>query len=314
MILKSIQRWLANSNRDYHEGLRYFNLFASVSKKARYGQYLNNVPSNERIRNDAQNSSRFSLLVDEIVRIEGDIRRSPDSFKQAIAISEKAAKAESSRNKVPVAPVKTVTGNSPAGTGAQSSTGEPPANPGTIISGSDDNPDPAAEGPGITAVTGEPSATPSSTAPGEKGTLDSLPAEFDAAKARLKEIIPIMAKLHADMANETLADDKRLLIVKDLVSLDVERRTIWARIDDFLANGGTQIEKSTDEKLIEEQSLALGAQMQKRIDQLRENISRNEKSLLAAQEKKNKMLIANAEKRIVKYKEELETLESALKK
>lgn len=311
MILKNIQRWLSNSNRDYHEGLRYFNLFASVSKKTRYGQFLNNVGANERIRNDAQNSSRFSLLVDEIVRIEGDIRRSPDSFKQAVALSEKA---ESTKNKVPAAPGKTVTGNPPAGTGAQSSTGEPPANPGTIISGSDDNPDPAAEGPGITAVTGEPSAKPSNTAPGEKSTLDTLPAEFDAAKARLKEIIPIMAKLHADMANETLADDKRLLIVKDLVSLDVERRTIWARIDDFLANGGTQIEKSPDEKLVEEQSIALGAQMQKRIDQLRENISRNEKSLLAAQEKNSKILIANAEKRIEKYKAELATLEEAVKK
>ncbi|MEL7600582.1 MAG: hypothetical protein AAGU18_10865 [Proteiniphilum sp.] len=338
MILKNIQRWLSNSQRDYHEGLRYFNLFASVSKKTRYGQYLNNVAANERIRNDAQNSSRFSLLVDEIVRIEGDIRRSPGSFKHAIALSEKAAKAGSPKNKVPAAtgitiPVGTTatpagTGNPPAGSGSQSLTGEPPANPGTTISGSTENPDPAATGPGTTVGTGEnqaaadpsaagsgeQSATPSSTAPGEKSTLDSLPAEFDAAKARLKEIIPIMAKLHADMANETLADDKRLLIVKDLVSLDAERRAIWARIDNFLANGGTPIEKSADETLIEEKTLALGAQMQKRIDQLRENISRSEKSLAAAVEKGNKMLIANAEKRIVKYKEELETLESALRK
>lgn len=285
MILKNIQRWLANSKRDYHEGLRYFNLFASTSKKERYGQYLNDVPKSEKIRNDAGNSSRFSLLIDEIVRIEGDIRRNPNSFKQAIA---QPTKIESAQIQDTGTAVSTKTPQS----------GEPKltTDPGTAGSGQS----PATKDPAPIQI--------------EKSTLDSLPSQFDESKARLKEIIPIMAKLHADMANEAMADDKRLLIVNDLVRLDAERRDIWSKIDAFLANGGTPIEKSPDEKLIEEQSLALGAKMQKRIDQLRENISRNEKSLITAQRKSNKILFDNAEKRIEKYKAELSMLEEAVKK
>lgn len=133
-----------------------------------------------------------------------------------------------------------------------------------------------------------------------------LPDDFTKERERLKEIVPIMAKLHADMANE-IADDKRMLLLRDLVVLDDERRAIWKSIDG-------KIEPSEEEVELEKLSLATGARIGKRIKQLKENISRNEKSLQTATEKNNNTAIGKITKKLETYRSEMTELEAALER
>jgi len=133
-----------------------------------------------------------------------------------------------------------------------------------------------------------------------------LPDDYTKERERLKEIVPIMAKLHADMANE-IADDKRMVLLRELVVLDDERRAIWKSIDG-------KIEPSEEELELEKLSLATGARIGKRIAQLKENISRNEKSLQTATEKNNKTGIDKITKKLYAYNSEMTELEAALER
>ena len=138
-----------------------------------------------------------------------------------------------------------------------------------------------------------------------KTDIDSLPEELKPVRKRISEIIPLMAKLHAEMANEKLADDKRLPIIKELVALDDERRACWSKIDNY--------DPSDEEIQIEAKTIAMGADIQKRIDQLKENIARNEKSIEVNKKKNKTTLIDSAQKRLKKYRNELTELQLIVK-
>lgn len=134
-----------------------------------------------------------------------------------------------------------------------------------------------------------------------------LPPELE---ARLKEIIPIMAKVHAEMANETLADDKRALLRKELITLDNERRAIWDRIDFYNENvAPVDIKKSESEEEIEQNMFKLGADVKTRIDQLKLNIKRNTDSLEKYKKAKDEEKMKTSTERINMYMTELAELE-----
>lgn len=138
----------------------------------------------------------------------------------------------------------------------------------------------------------------------ETGDKTDLPAELEPVMARIKEIVPLMAKLHADMSNEP-ADDKRIPIIRELVKLDDERRAAWATIDNY--------EPSEEEKVIEAKTIAMGADIQKRILQVRENISRNKDNVKKHTANKKLELAAKAKEKVEKYTDELAQLEMLVK-
>ncbi len=142
-------------------------------------------------------------------------------------------------------------------------------------------------------------------------TVDTLPELFTEDKARIKEIIPIMAKLHAEMANNKLPDDKRLELVKDLLSLDDERRAIWARVDEYANGNKLDVIVSEEETVVRESGVSLGIQLAKKIDQLKEKIGRNEESIRVNTKNKKPHLAKSAEKRLVQYRKELAELQQA---
>ena len=133
---------------------------------------------------------------------------------------------------------------------------------------------------------------------------DKLPEELQPVMARIKEIVPLMAKLHADMSNEP-ADDKRIPIIQELVKLDNERRRAWATIDNY--------EPSEEETHIEAKTIAMGADIQKRIVQLKELISRAKSKAKEHSSNGKKELAAKAVKRGEKYTDELAQLEMLVK-
>lgn len=129
---------------------------------------------------------------------------------------------------------------------------------------------------------------------------DVLPEELQPVMQRIKEIVPLMAKLHADMANE-IADDKRLELAKQVAALDTERREAWAQIDNY--------QPSEEEQKVEEKTIAMGADIQKRILQVKENIARNLEAVKKHTANKKMTHAANAKKRVEQYTDELTQLE-----
>lgn len=138
----------------------------------------------------------------------------------------------------------------------------------------------------------------------ESGSLSEMPEELHPVMARIKEIVPLMAKLHADMSNES-ADDKRIPIIQELVKLDDERRAAWAQIDNY--------QPSEEEKQIEAKTIAMGADIQKRILQLKENISRNKDNVKKHTANNKKAYADKARKAVGKYTDELAQLEMLVK-
>ena len=134
----------------------------------------------------------------------------------------------------------------------------------------------------------------------KKPLLDVLPEALAPIYARIKEIVPLMAKLHADMANEP-ADDKRIPLMNELVALDDERRAAWAQIDNY--------EPSEEEKVIEEKTIAMGADIQKRIGQIKENIARNIEGVKKHTASKKMNHAKKAQANVEKYTDELAQLE-----
>lgn len=144
-----------------------------------------------------------------------------------------------------------------------------------------------------------------------KITLDDLPESFSADRQRLKEIVPLMAKLHSDMAN-AVADDVRFELVRKLVSLDDERTAIWRRIDDYAAGRNISVDVPDDDAFVRESAVALGAKIAKKRMQLQQNITRTEKAIAVNEKNGKKKLAESARKRLAVYKEELAKLEKLL--
>lgn len=152
---------------------------------------------------------------------------------------------------------------------------------------------------------------PEKKPPSGKITLDDLPESFSADRQRLKEIVPLMAKLHSDMAN-AVADDVRFELVRKLVSLDDERTAIWRRIDDYAAGRNISVDVPDDDAFVRESAVALGAKIAKKRMQLQQNITRTEKAIAVNEKNGKKKLAESARKRLAVYKEELAKLEKLL--
>lgn len=140
-----------------------------------------------------------------------------------------------------------------------------------------------------------------------------LPPEFEVHQERLKELIPLMARAHAEMADEKIADDKRATLRRELVEMDKERRSIWAEIDKYVEDGtAPDTELSEEEIEVVENMMKLGAQTALRIGQLKGYITRNTEALQKHKESGKENLAATAQEKIDKYSAELAELEELL--
>lgn len=140
--------------------------------------------------------------------------------------------------------------------------------------------------------------------------VNNLPEELTPSWARLKEIVPLMARVHADMSNEALADDKRGVLRVELINLDDERREIWSKIDQFQKDGLIDtLPKPDGEEQVEQNMLQLGAEIQREISNLRSNVTRNTNDVKKYAKAGDKDKEAKAQERLDAYKTQLAELE-----
>lgn len=151
------------------------------------------------------------------------------------------------------------------------------------------------------------------TPPPTDQTPPPLPPEFEVHQERLKELIPLMARAHAEMADEKIADDKRAKLRRELVEMDKERRSIWAEIDKYVEDGtAPDVELSEEEIDVVENMIKLGAQTALRIGQLKGYITRGLKTLQEHLDAGKDKLAATAQEKLDKWVVELAELEELL--
>ncbi len=150
-------------------------------------------------------------------------------------------------------------------------------------------------------------------APKKPASLDDLPDSLAPDRARLKELIPLMAKLHADMSDEKIADDKRAELLAQLVKFDDERRAIWDRIDAFANGENLEVAKSEDETKVESNMVSVGAGIQQRITLLKGYVTRANNSITkyTGEGKQNK--VDEFTEKLAAYNSELEKLQALIK-
>ena len=149
------------------------------------------------------------------------------------------------------------------------------------------------------------------SAPGVKiVTEESLTPELNKAYQRIKEIAPLYASLHADIASESTPDDARKRMADKLCDLDDERRELWKQIDDWAEGKGVRLDEKRPE--YSDNPTVRGYEMARQMKRLRQNIANSQEAADKAQADGRQTIYENAMKRLERYRAELKELEEEI--
>lgn len=149
------------------------------------------------------------------------------------------------------------------------------------------------------------------SAPGVKiVTEESLTPELKKVYQRIKEIAPLYASLHADIASESTPDDDRKRLADKLCDLDDERRELWKQIDDWAEGKGVRLDEKRPE--YSDNPTVRGYEMARQMKRLRQNIANSQEAADKAQADGRQTIYENAMKRLERYRAELKELEAEI--
>lgn len=143
----------------------------------------------------------------------------------------------------------------------------------------------------------------------EKPSFDagSLPSEQRQWYSRIRDIVPLMAKLHADLSSAT-SDDERKKIADDLCSLDDERRKLWDLLDSWKERTGKTLLDEPD-RSYSDNGTVRGLEMARRRKRLKDNIRTTKMSIARFEKNGQQEAMKHALERLEHYKKELDDLE-----
>ena len=125
--------------------------------------------------------------------------------------------------------------------------------------------------------------------------------------ARVQEIFPLIGALHGQLSSESLTDGERKDIADEIVSLDDERRSLWDKIDNFIAGRPSEFH---DRPEYSEDKFVRGLQIAVRIKQVKQNISTTKGSITKFTNEGNEKNLTRAQERLARYESELSELEA----
>jgi len=134
-----------------------------------------------------------------------------------------------------------------------------------------------------------------------------LPKNEAGYYARIQEIFPLIGALHGQLSSESLTDGERKDIADEIVSLDDERRSLWDKIDNFIAGRPSEFH---DRPEYSEDKFVRGLQIAIRIKQVRNNISNTRGSITRFGNEGNDKALTRAQERLERYMKELSELEA----
>lgn len=149
-------------------------------------------------------------------------------------------------------------------------------------------------------------------APGVKIVTEaSMPPSIKKAYARIKEITPLYASLHNDIAQESLSEEERKLLADELCRLDDERRKLWKAIDTWSEGKGT-LNLEEPRPTFSDNPVVRGIELMRHVKRLKQNIANSRKAAEKAQEEGRQVVYENAMKRIALYEADLAETEKEI--
>lgn len=299
--------WLSSRRHSYADGMALFRALAPETVKQRYGLYL------ERGTDGITNPSdpRFTQLVNCLGRIANAIRSGhviPAAEEELdirpVSVSEEEKKAEATRRQRRIEELEGI--NEDIATRI-----------GLLESDRDDHAEEIDElrdqieqnWEEVKQLRGEVEML---QAPGVKVVTEaSLPPSLRKAHNRIRQIAPLYASLHADIANPATPDDERKKLADRLCALDDERRKLWKQIDDWSegrAVTGDQLRAVSDV----ENDMVRGYEIARQMKRLRQNIANSRMAAEKAKADGRQTVYENALQRIERYEAELQELQNAI--
>lgn len=300
---ETLKQWLADRQRKYADGLALFRDIAPAAISTKYLPYLEQVSDEV-----ASFDSHFTMLVNKLSSIEREIRINPDRFPQAFeqadlkelpAITFDKDKELSVRNDKIKSLTEEIDDLREQLQEAESSEEDQSEEIESLTSTLEEKEEEIARlqkeleelnKPGIKVV-----------------TIDSLPVKLQQDYARIREITPLYASLHGEIANESLTAEQRKPLADQLCKLDDERRKLWKGIDDWSEGKTVQLEEKRPE--FSENPVVRGYEIARHIKRLKNNIATSKAAAGKAAKDGRQTILDNALSRIARYESELSELE-----
>ena len=296
--------WLGNRQRKYADGVALFDALARQVQKEKYSVYFAAAPANPHIFDP-----HFTQLINCLTRISREIREAPElypaaneSIIEAKEVDEKARTEELTKRTAAIATheqqieelterIEDLEGSDNTGdiSELQEQIDEHRAELEQLRKEVD-----ALSNPGVKVV-----------------TEASMPTSIKKTYARIKEIAPLYASLHNDIANPDIEDEARKTLAEELCKLDDERRRLWKAIDAWSEGKGT-LSLDAKRPVFSDNPVVRGIELARHVKRLKQNIVNSQRSADKAKEDGRQVVYDNAMSRIAGYEKELAEIEKEI--
>lgn len=296
--------WLGNRQRKYADGVALFDALVRQVQKEKYSVYFAAAPANPHIFDP-----HFTQLINCLTRISREIREAPElypaaneSIIEAKEVDEKARTEELTKRTAAIATheqqieelterIEDLEGSDNTGdiSELQEQIDEHRAELEQLRKEVD-----ALSNPGVKVV-----------------TEASMPTSIKKAYARIKEIAPLYASLHNDIANPDIEDEARKTLAEELCKLDDERRRLWKAIDAWSEGKGT-LSLDAKRPVFSDNPVVRGIELARHVKRLKQNIVNSQRSADKAKEDGRQVVYDNAMSRIAGYEKELAEIEKEI--
>lgn len=303
---EQLATWLGDRQRKYADGLALFNVLANVQMKKKFAGYLTDAPEAPHIFDP-----HFTQLVNCLSKIDREIKDSPSLYPAAMEeVIVIKTMGEDERQ-------KTITEKQEDIASLEETLDELKSR---ICDLENDSESHADELISLQEQLDEKMSELSSlknevnvlNSPGIKIiTEESLTPSIRKAYDRIKEITPLYASLHNDVANQEIPAEERQPLAEELCKLDDERRKLWKQIDTW-AEGKGELQLEEKHPVLSENNIVRGIEIARQIKRLKNNIANSKAAAERAREDGKQTVMQNALDRVAKYETELAALEAEI--
>lgn len=303
-IFQVLQNWLGNRQRTYADGVLLFKALATPAQRNKYGAYFDAAPKVVGVWDH-----HFTMLVDQLAKISRGIVSTPKLYPAAKNEYQAPIEAADSEKNEKVAEMeKQIKEHEERMSELKQELDDVlESMPDADVHSIEEQLCEHAE-----AIETLNKSVEELSKPGVKVvTVDSMPASIKAAYDRIKEITPLYAHLHAEIADEHKSDEERKPLAEELCKLDDERRKLWAKIDAWSEGKGT-LEIDEQRPTYSDNATVRGYELARAVVRLKSNIKNAKDAAKRAKADGKETIYQNALKRLEKYEKELSEIEKEL--
>lgn len=305
--VEKLVQWLGDRQRKYADGLSLFEDLARKQMKDAYLSYFQSAQGNI-----GAFDPHFTQLVNVMVRLERSIHTDPHLYPSALdevveaktldtTVQTQEVKKRQAEITLHIGEIESL--KSAMMAVVEENTEDEAQRMDELQAQIDKHED---------AITSLQSELEELSKPGIKVVTEaSMPAGIKKVYARIKEIVPLYASLHNDIANTSTPDDKRKELAEQLCKLDDERRRLWKQIDDW-SEGKGKLELDEKRPEYSDDPIIRGFELARAVKRLKQNIRNSNLSAKKAKADSRQVVYDNAMQRIAGYEKELAEIENEI--